>query len=165
MVECERCKFDLCPLCIKPHRKYCKREWDPKKRKHRRQANDANGLHKAVKQAGKATMKKHLRVVTEATSDNKDSAPLIFDVVVDENSLIVGDHPIFAHQTSTKKRSRYSYPFVIDSKGRVDWGMEHERGAKTNLREKPMIPGSIIRLKGSGYDETFRIKELVSLAD
>ncbi len=109
-------------------------------------------------------IKKYVRVETEATGDNPKSAPLFFDVVIDENHSIIGEHPIFAHQTYPKGRGRYSYPFVVDSEGRVDFGMD-EPGGKTNLRDKLIVPGSIILWTGPGWDETFRIKELVALAD
>lgn len=105
-----------------------------------------------------------MRVITEATVDNPDSVPLFFDVVIDENNWIIGEHLIFVYQTYPKERSRYSYPFVVDSEGEVDFGMEEPKG-NTNLRDKTIVPGSIILWAGPGWDETFRIKELVALAD
>jgi hypothetical protein len=37
-----------------------------------------------------------------------------------------------------------------------------EQNGKTDIREKRIVPGTIIRLWGTGYDETFRITELIT---
>jgi hypothetical protein len=111
-------------------------------------------------------MKKYVRVVTEPTIDNKDEAPYFLGLVIDtETQSIVGKQLIFAYQCFPKERSRWSYPLVIDQEGTVDWGMGNEAGgqqyAKTDLRGKPIAPGTDFRVTGPNYDHTFRIKELV----
>jgi hypothetical protein len=65
-----------------------------------------------------------------------------------------------------KERKAWSNPLVADANGVTDWGMSNEnsteQNGKTDIREKRIVPGTIIRLWGTGYDETFRITELIT---
>jgi hypothetical protein len=108
---------------------------------------------------------RYVRIMTEATDDNSVTAPLFFDVVIDtESNKIVGEHLIFAYQCFPEERARYSYPFVVDRNGRTDFGDDVDgQYGSTNLRDLPIRPGTIIEWRGPGWDETFRIKELLDL--
>jgi hypothetical protein len=95
-------------------------------------------------------MKKYVRVLTEATIDNPDNAPLFFDLVIDGEGKIIGEHLILAYQCFPKDRAARSNPFVVDMNGRVDFGIGYEKGSDQygdiDIREKRITPGTIVRM-------------------
>jgi hypothetical protein len=111
-------------------------------------------------------MKKYVRVVTEATIENKDVAPFTIDLIIDDEGNIVGEHLIFAYQCFAQERKAWSNPLVIDLDGVTDWGIGYENSidqyGETDLRHKRIIPGAILRFWGTGYNETFRITQLIT---
>lgn len=113
-------------------------------------------------------MNKFVRIVAEPTIDNPDTPPLYLDVVIDSEDSIVGRNAIFSFQGETSTRHGRSLPFILYSDGRADFGEgwpAEDRYGNLDLREGKVVQGRLLRFRGDGYDERFRITEIVILAE
>jgi hypothetical protein len=103
---------------------------------------------------------KYIRILTEATRDNPQAYPLMFDVVLDtKTGRVALDDEILGRQWGLNE---YDYPFVVKTNGDVTFGDEVKcEWAHTDVRDVVLKVGSVILWEGDGgYHEFFRVIEL-----
>jgi hypothetical protein len=113
-------------------------------------------------------MARYVRIVASPTADNEDAAPLYFDVAIDSDNQIANERTIFGFQGDMNSRFGRSFPFILYSDGRSDFGEEYDtadRFGEIDLREGKIFKGRLFRSHGNGFDERFRITQIIVLAE
>ena len=118
-------------------------------------------------------MAKYVRVLARPTEEkgNEDATPLYFDVVLDSDDKIHNDRPIFGFQGDIGSRRGSSYPFVLYSDGRSDYGQEYDdnrRFGEIDLRDGRVVLNRRFRshgILGSSFDEHYYIAQIIVLAE
>jgi hypothetical protein len=109
---------------------------------------------------------RYVRVIAVSTIDNPDTAPLHIDVGLTAEGMIVGDRAIFGFQGDIKNRYGRSLPFILYSDGKADFGEKYpdgDRFGELNLREDRVYLRRLLRFSGNGFDEIFRIVDIVDI--
>jgi hypothetical protein len=112
-------------------------------------------------------LKKYVRVTASPTADNPDPSQFLFDVVIDPQDSIVGKDLIFGCSYDPTRRSGTSTPFIVDSDGTVDYGIGYpnsiDQYGETDLLDKKMTKGMLLRIWGPGYQHLLRISSVLVL--
>src|SRR5262245_34092273 len=103
---------------------------------------------------------KHVRIFMRCTNDD-DTAPMCFDVAIDNRNAVAGRWVIFGLQGETDDDSTW-YPMVCRYDGVIDFGHDRERRwAKTDLRQSKMQVGEKVNVQDDdGQDYIFVIEEV-----
>ena len=111
-------------------------------------------------------MVRYVRVVANPTLDYPDKKPLYFDLIVNSDNEIVGDHPIFGFHGDIDSKSGYSYPFVLHDDGRASFGQDCEdEWNRIDLRTGKIVEGRLFCYSGSGFNVSYRIAIVRPLAE
>ena len=112
---------------------------------------------------------RYLRIKALPTPDNPDYQPLWLDVIVDNESRIIGRNTIFGLQGDFESKEDGFWPFTLDFKGQVDFGTAcddepNERYATLDLRDGVIEKGRHLIMDSINYGILhFRITEIIEL--
>ena len=112
----------------------------------------------------RSVMKQYARVTAIPTADSPHPALFLFDLVLDGQGARVGEQPIFGYSYEPVRRSHTSMPFVVDTNGRIDYGVGYDNSndqyGQTDLLEKRIASGTLLRVWGPGYEQSLRISNV-----
>lgn len=112
-------------------------------------------------------LKRYVRVTASPTADNPDPSQFFFDLVIDDQENIVGEDPIFAYSYDPRRRSHTSTPLIVGTNGTVDYGVGYENSidqyGETDLLDKRIFNGTLLRVWGPGYQHLLRISKILVL--
>jgi hypothetical protein len=112
---------------------------------------------------------KYVRVFAEPTDDNPGAPSFYVDAIVDDTGEILGKHTLFGVQGRFERRDEHFEPFVLDSRGQIDWGDGFDKAANDrfgtlDLRDGPVTMGRLLHLRTDNYGtHCYRIRDINEL--
>jgi hypothetical protein len=114
-------------------------------------------------------MSKYVRVIAHEANASKEATPaLYFDLIINSDSEIEDNGPIFGFHGDLGNRSGRSMPFVLYPYDRADFGEyapEDDRHETITLRDGKITKGQTFTYRGTGFYREFEIIEIKSLLD
>jgi hypothetical protein len=112
---------------------------------------------------------RYVRVFAEPSEDNPDASPFYVDAIVDDAGEIQGRHALFRVQGRFERRDEHFEPFVLDSRGQIDWGdgfdqAANDRFGTLDVRDAPQTKGRLLTLQTRNYGtQRYRITSIEDL--
>jgi hypothetical protein len=112
------------------------------------------------------------RLTAEPRKSDKTATAFTFDVILDDYGMLADeDRPIFGMQGEVKGLKPHRIPFMIDSRGVIDYGeayddpcLKDSRRYQSNLREMQFIQGRVFTVTSpDGTAQTFEITDCKQL--